>query len=80
MAPIEICHLMVGLLVFFNFGSPAQKFTKDVTASVFGSKEGLGGTVAAYGDINGDKITDIFVISGRQFYFSMLNVGKCNHK
>ena len=35
-----------------------------VTGKVFGDIAGLNGVVAAYGDINNDKVTDVFAITG----------------
>ena len=57
--------LLVIFVLFHQCIAIEQSFAKDITQKVFGTKSGLNGIVAAYGDINNDKITDVFVITGR---------------
>uniref|UniRef100_A0A3Q2ZG18 Integrin alpha FG-GAP repeat containing 1 n=1 Tax=Kryptolebias marmoratus TaxID=37003 RepID=A0A3Q2ZG18_KRYMA len=58
----KINHLAFVLLIFGPYSTLALQ---DVTAELFGSAKY--GTVAAFGDFNSDKQTDIFIIKERTF-------------
>lgn len=55
-------HLAFLLLILGHYTTFALQ---DVTAELFGSENH--GTVAAFGDLNSDKQTDIFIIRERTF-------------
>lgn len=68
----QINHLAFLLLVFGQYNTFALQ---DVTAELFGSVKY--GTVAAFGDFNSDKQTDIFII--RERMFAVLMFVYCSH-
>ena len=53
------------LFVIYQCITWSQTNFTDVTTEVFSNIFGYEGVTAAYGDVNNDKFTDVFIISGK---------------
>lgn len=62
---------LLSLFVFFCYPSLKANVI-DKTEEVFSASTGYKGVIAAYADVNNDKATDVFIISGDLF----ININK----